>query len=761
MSSISPSQPLAAQGPLPLGPQGALGMPAGMEEAPVVGFGDAVRILKQRKLTIVITFVLFYLLVVGSTFAIRKWVPAFPSEGILELQPPRESLEIEPELVTPEIMKQMLQTEARKLKQLSLIMDVLQQPEIKQTEFYKWYGGNVMKCAFELQRMLVSAPIPETNLIRVSLSCRDKREAKLIVQTVISRYLLRYQTGSKGELQMRVEGLRDSMAAAQQALTDKRAEIRRFRETSEIPAMEAENSTTGQQILRLFEQVSQYEVLATSLQGYLDSLEGIPLGQLPITPEMRIIIESDPILRYYRVTVESLDVGIESLLSLLGPSHRQVKQLRIQRQGWFEKEIAKREELINDIRERQIESTRQDLINARNVILHIRGQLQELQAKQRMLDRNLQTFQQHTDDEQLIIKRIEELQKALAGAETAMLDKSREQRLSLVQPAEEAIKPSRPDMLLYLGGGFVLSLAAAIGLAFLREFTDKAIRTPIDVARYGQISVLGNVPLIDEDEADIDSIEQAALRAPQSLVAEAFRQVRTNLLFSGPSEKQRTILVTSPGPGDGKTAVAINLAVTLAQSGHRVLLIDCNFRRPAIRDAFANTRREGLSNILIGQGKLPDYVTKTDHPNVDVLSSGPMPPTPSELLGSTYVRDLIQEATQRYDRIIFDGPPALLISDALVLATQVDGVILVARAVSNSKGAIKRAREQLERIGARIFGAVLNGVQARAGGYFRKQYREFYDYASDETVPAELPGGSWPTPPNGEEPKEPPDDEKK
>jgi capsular exopolysaccharide synthesis family protein len=261
----------------------------------------------------------------------------------------------------------------------------------------------------------------------------------------------------------------------------------------------------------------------------------------------------------------------------------------------------------------------------------------------------------------------------------------------------------------------------------------------VDVARHGQLSVLGNIPLIEDEEADVDAIEMATRKAPHSLVAEAFRQVRTNLLFSGPAESQRAILVTSPGPGDGKTAVAINLAVTLAHSNQRVLLIDCNFRRPAIRDAFTNTRREGLSNILIGQGKLSDYVTKSDLPNIDVLSSGPMPPSPSELLGSSLMRNLIDEAKTRYDRVIIDGPPALLISDGVVLSTLVDGVIIVVRAVQNSKGAVKRTREQFERVGARIFGAVLNGVQARAGGYFRRQYREFYDYAADETIPAELP----------------------
>jgi capsular exopolysaccharide synthesis family protein len=315
-------------------------------------------------------------------------------------------------------------------------------------------------------------------------------------------------------------------------------------------------------------------------------------------------------------------------------------------------------------------------------------------------------------------------------------------RLAVVQSPRQAVDPSRPNFKLWLGGGVALALLGAVGLAFLREMTDKAVRTPIDVARYGRLSVLGCVPQLDDEQADLDTIELATRRAPHSLVAEAFRQVRANLVFSGPSEAQRVLLITSPGPGNGKTATAINLAVTLAQSGQKVLLVDCNFRRPAIRNAFAGTRAEGLSNLLIGQAKLEQLITRTEIPNLDVLSSGPMPPTPAELLGSTYMRDMIAQAKAHYDRVIFDGPPILLISDSLVLSIQVDGVIVVARAVDNTKGGLRRARDQLEKINARVLGAVLNGIQARAGGYYKQQYRDFYDYASDETIPAELPGVS-------------------
>jgi succinoglycan biosynthesis transport protein ExoP len=738
MSSTQPTQTLAAPGTFELGAPAAY-TAGGAEAGGGIGFADVLRILKQRKLTILITFVVLYLLVVIMTLAIRRWAPAWSSEAVLEMDPPRDSMKVDEPQLNPDIMEQMVQTEARKLRQLGVLFRVLELPEVKQTRFYAWYNNDVARAAFELQNMLSSAPIPQTRLFRVSLSVSDPKEAQLIVGRVVKRYLDRFQEQSKDALRHRVDGLRNTLAERNRRLKELREGIAKFRETREVPHIELERSVAVDQISYLLQQLTQVDIIAAQLQTQLAVLSSVPSHQLPITPEMRLLIEADPILRYYRSTVEAYDVQMQTMLQVVGEDHRQFRIMRTSRQAWAEKETARREELVTDVRDRQIESLRQDLAAARSITVRIQAELADTQAKQRDLDRNFQQFKQMVTDEELLLKDIAEIQSFVAQADHAMADQSRERRVSVVQDATLAVKPSRPDYLVFLGGGFVLSLIGAVGLAFLREFTDQAIRTPLDVVRFGQLSVLGNIPLIDDEQADVDAIEQATRKAPHSLVAEAFRQVRTNLLFSGPAELQKAILVTSPGAGDGKTAVVINLAITLAHGNQRVLIIDCNFRRPSIRDLLPNTRREGLSNVLVGQGRWSDYVTHTDLPNVDVLSSGPMPPRPADLLGSSFMTELVQEAKRAYDRVLLDGPPALLISDAMVVATQVDGVILVARAVNNTKGALRRTREQLDRLGARVFGVVLNGVQARPGGYFRRQYREFYEYVGDETIPADLP----------------------
>lgn len=741
MQSIQPSQP--PQGPLGPGqPYGPMAFAAGqvVEESGPGGFADAIRILKQRKLMIVIVFLLLYALVGGATLVVRVFFPAFTSESFLELLPTKKGFEqATNEDLWPDIQRQALETESRKIKQLSLMLEVIKQPEVRRTEFVQYYGGDVTKCAFELQRYLVVAPVPGSKLIRVALSIRDRKDAETIVRATVEQYLTRYSSSSRDEMTNQVEALKKMLASKEDELKRLRDSIANFRDVSTAVGLETDRNLGSEYVDELYRQLTLLEMNATQTDAQLQQLQGMPRDQIPITAQMRLVMEADPMLRYWRSQAESVDVEIQASATRYGKNHPSRTLIEQRREGFLQLESARREELIAELREREVEALRQDSAAIRSMLARINEQLGDALADQRELDRAKQKYRQMLEDQDLLIKQIETLRKEATEKEY-LLDDPERVRLRLIQAATEAIKPTRPNLPLFLGGGFLLALLGAVGLAFLREFTDTRLRTPIDVARSAHLSVLGSIPLIDYEQAELDAIEQATRAAPNSLVAEAFRQLRANVLFSGPAEHRRTFLVTGPGPEDGKTAVAINLAVTLAQSGLRVLLVDCNFRRPAIINAFPNTRADGLSNILIGQGKLDDYVTGSGVPNLDVLTSGRMPPTPAELLGSDAMQKLIAEARTRYDHVIFDGPPALVISDAMVLAKQVDGVLLVARAVTNTRGQLKRAKEQLERIGARVIGAVLNGVQTRAGGYYRQAFREFYEYGGDETIPPELPG---------------------
>ncbi|MBK8914277.1 MAG: polysaccharide biosynthesis tyrosine autokinase [Phycisphaerales bacterium] len=760
MSTISDPREVMVRGRAPLGMPAVTSEPGGAAAATGLGPADLLRIIKQHKILIAVSFTLFFSMAVAATFVTLRYFPAYTATGLIQVNPPpMDPMKSFVAIGRPDELRALLETEARKIKRANLLAKVLEQPEVVATDFYRWYEGRIEKRLDDLERYVSASPHPDTQLIRVSISLRNGKDAADIVNTLMRQYVLEHGGERSTVDQQRLDSYKTTRDRIISDLRNKREELNAFRLQSDVSQLETQRSVAIENIGNLMAMVSGLSAQGADLQAQLDELDRLGGREVPITAEMKIAIEADPVLRYVRQNVEALDIEIAAQSKFYGPNHRQTLMLVSRRDGFFSQEAARREQLIEDLRRRYDEGLRQEAARVSTQLFQLHQQLDEAEAKQRDLDRNIERYNVLLRDEESLRRQLDDIDQLIRTAEHAMTDKSNV-RVQLAQPAINPVDPSRPDPPLWIAGGFVVSLLLSLGLAFLRELSDTRVRTPLDVVRYGQLSVLGVVPTLDVEEADVEAIETATRLAPQSLVSESFRQIRTTLLYSGPSDTQRTLLITSPRPEDGKSAVAMNLAVTLARGSQRVLLIDANFRRPAIRPAFQNTRPEGLSDALTGHAPWASLVTAAEVPNLFILSSGRLPPSPGELLASGAMRDLLSEATRAYDRVIIDGPPVLMISDALIVATQVDGVILVARAVSSSRGALRRAREVLESVNARIVGCILNGAVPRPGGYFREQYREFYEYTSDETMPFELPAQQPDQLPGAEEPPPGPDEKR-
>lgn len=212
-------------------------------------------------------------------------------------------------------------------------------------------------------------------------------------------------------------------------------------------------------------------------------------------------------------------------------------------------------------------------------------------------------------------------------------------------------------------------------------------------------------------------------RSPRSPVSEAYRTLRTNIQFGALDRPLRTIMVTSAGPGEGKSTTLVNLAVTLAQAGHRVILIDADLRRPVVHRIFAVGQQRGLTPLLLGKLTPDEALQRTAVDNLWVIPTGPLPPNPSELLDSKAFDACLDDLKPRADYLLLDAPPAIAVADAAILAPKTDGVILVLDAGGITRQMAQRAKEQLERVNARILGAVLNNAQA-ADEY--KYYSYYY-----------------------------------
>jgi polysaccharide biosynthesis transport protein len=274
------------------------------------------------------------------------------------------------------------------------------------------------------------------------------------------------------------------------------------------------------------------------------------------------------------------------------------------------------------------------------------------------------------------------------------------------------------SLLLGAAGGFLLGLV----LAGLAEFADKSFRSPAEIrARLG-LPVVGHVPPIRlglpaEAGADVEPEVVCAVR-PKSVEAEAYRGVRTALYFSTHGRGHQVVQITSPGQGDGKSTLAANLAVCIAQSGKRVILIDCDFRRPRQHKAFRlSDPGPGFAAVITGDASLAGAACRTDIENLWVLPCGARPANPAELLTSPAFAEAVAEAKHDYDFVILDTPPLLAVSDPSVVAPRADGVLLVLRMTARARPQAERAREQLAQLGANVLGVVVNGAGRASDGY--------------------------------------------
>jgi polysaccharide biosynthesis transport protein len=218
-----------------------------------------------------------------------------------------------------------------------------------------------------------------------------------------------------------------------------------------------------------------------------------------------------------------------------------------------------------------------------------------------------------------------------------------------------------------------------------------------------------------------------AMAQPRSQVAEAFRSLRTNIQFASVDHPLHTLLVTSPTPAEGKSTVAVNLGVVLAQGGKRVALIDADLRRPRVHKLLGLSNKNGISDLFVhAQVTLDDALQSTVAPDLFALTSGDLPPNPAELLGSEKMVEIIRLVSSQVETVIIDSPPVIAVTDSSVLAPRVDGVLLVLKPGVTHLGAARQTVDQLQRLGANLLGVVLNEVDLRRSGYYYSHYKGYY-----------------------------------
>jgi capsular exopolysaccharide synthesis family protein len=365
----------------------------------------------------------------------------------------------------------------------------------------------------------------------------------------------------------------------------------------------------------------------------------------------------------------------------------------------------------------EIEINIQSLEDADSTPLQV--QLSQLETQKRQLQNNYaQTFN---------------------NLETVRVESARQSnRLTLIEPATPPSRPFRPQVwnntLLAVAVGIMLGL----GIAFTIEYLDDTVKTPDQVMADTGLSTLAAIADI---KATTQSESLVTHRMPRAPVSEAYRVMRTNLSFAAIDQPLEAMLVTSASPSEGKSTTAANLAIVMAQAGKQVILVDADLRRPSQHKLFEITNNQGLTTALL-DSNLPvsEHLQKTTIPGLRLLTSGPLPPNPAELLNSHRMQVIIEMLKAESDVVIFDMPPALAVADAAILAPQVNGCALVVEVGKTRRDAFMQAVELLNKSGAQIFGVVMNRLRRGRLGYYDYYYYRYYSYESGDRKPAQRTG---------------------
>jgi capsular exopolysaccharide synthesis family protein len=298
--------------------------------------------------------------------------------------------------------------------------------------------------------------------------------------------------------------------------------------------------------------------------------------------------------------------------------------------------------------------------------------------------------------------------------------------VEITGPAEPGDNPVKPNKTLNIVLGVVIGLIMGVGLAFFIEYLDTSVKTIDEVERAFQSPVLGVIP------QNVGYLVDEGLESPH---AEAYRVLRTNILFSRKDEKLNTIVVVSAGAGEGKSITVVNLATVFAQAGQRILVVDSDLRRPTLHKQLHVGNNIGLTNYLLKQNQLEEVIQTTSVPMLDFMASGKLPSTSMSILGSAQMKEMVAELKQRYDFIFFDSPPILGVSDASVLASEVDMVIQVIQYRRYPQPMSIRAKQLIEKVGGNLIGILLNNInmsQDESYYYYTGYYHGNYYYTRNE-----------------------------
>jgi len=691
-------------------------------------FLDYWRIIRIRKTVILAVFLLVVITATLVTFILPE---SFSSTARIQIQ--RDSPDIEG-LTRPNYVAgydpYYIQTEFEVIQSEIILRPVVEQLDLNTVWGKKYAGGDKLKTSEAISLLkgrMDLRPVRNTSLIEIRVYSEDPNEAAKLANAIADAYHEhRLEEGSmlmKGGLKTLKEQFDDEELKVREA----QKEVDRLRQELKISDLDAMGNSPSPMIdadvvRRLQGDFISAKTMLTREETQLNELQ-------KLSPERR---------RDAMQTSVGPDTELNTLLGELNIAEQRLlgiqKDYATNHPTYINAKIIA-EDSLNRVSNR-VEGV---MIGLSNRVAGFRETVNTLKTdldSARDLDiRNAERSRPYYEAK----RRLEELQRFQTLLNLRMSSQKidvalpRSMLVKVIDRAQPGIRPVRPNKPLNIALGIVIGLVVGVGLAFFIEYLDTSVKTIDDVERTLQSPVLGVIPqnvgyLIDEGS--------------ESPHAEAYRVLRTNLLFSRKDDKLNTVAIVSAGAGEGKSTTVLNLATVFAQSGQRVLIVDSDLRRPTLHKALHVTNNLGLTNYLLKQNTLEEVIQTTSLPSLDFMASGKLPSSSLGILSSSQMKDVIGELKQRYDFVFLDSPPIMGVSDASILASEVDLTLQVIQYRRYPQPMNIRAKQLIEKVGGNLVGIVLNNInmsQDESYYYYSGYYHDYYS-KNEEVADASSPG---------------------
>jgi polysaccharide biosynthesis transport protein len=594
--------------------------------------------------------------------------------------------------------------------------------------------------------------VPNTRIIELRYRSTDKELAARVVNALASTYVEQnFKTRFESTMQAS-DWLSKQLVDLQIKVETSQEKLVQYQKEHQILGIDEKQNIITAKLDELNRELTAAEAARMEKEALYRSVEG---ADSPLPPDAassgnKIAPVDSALLEKLREQKAELEVQIAQMNTQFGPAYPKLVQMNGQLKELTTQIQTENSKVVGRLRadylaSAQQEKMLQDALEQQKVEAN---KLNESSIEYSLLKRDVDT--NRTLYEGL-------LEKLKEAGVTAGL---RSNNFRIVDVARVPTAPSEPNLPRNLGFALALGLTTGIGLSFLLEGLDNTVRTPDQAQAVSALPSLGVIPLGSRRRAEMperkrltlaaskEAVELVALERPKSQMAESYRALRTSLLLTSLGGPPHVILVTSALPGEGKSTTTLNAAIVLAQKGARVLLIDADLRRPTLHKTLGMGPRQGLSDLLTGNSSLTQAIVPTHIlPNLFLLPAGTPPPNPAELLASTDMQELLVQLRSQYDHIVMDTPPTLSVTDAVILSTLADRVVLVIRSGQTTKQALRRARDILMQVNAHVCGVLLNAVDLASPDYYdyceyRDRYSSYYreDHVSEANVNAAAVG---------------------